>query len=30
MVFGISDGCIMTARSYPGPEDALEAVGLLE
>jgi ketosteroid isomerase-like protein len=30
MVFAISDRRVVTARSYPSPEDALEAVGLRE
>jgi ketosteroid isomerase-like protein len=30
MVFAISDGRVVTATSYPRPEDALEAVGLRE
>jgi uncharacterized protein len=30
MVFGISDGRVVTVTSYPGPERALEAAGLRE
>jgi ketosteroid isomerase-like protein len=30
MVFGISDGRVVTATSYPGPEQALEAARLRE
>jgi uncharacterized protein len=30
MVFGISDGRVVTATSYPRPERALESVGLRE